>query len=357
MPKRLGCTPLGMSNIISDIVPPGVQPLLKRMGRVGWSKPRPVGDQDRCQWEYDIERLRKELSPTDFGAAVIALAAGEASGGSAIILMSKLMASGPKLFRPTVEMCESLMHVDPKVTFEQFQQPFPVMIYELPPQFIARRALPKLIVAVHEPGGSGHHGYLLFRFQSGGLSEPGVNYQVINRPQYSGKGLDELLQRLTPTKPLERGPENYELTDIASRLAINLALSLTCYGTRVQWLDKKGHHRHLDMARSKDRHRREKGNRLLGTDIKLVEFHQDIIFREFEEPSDQQRNREHGGGTVRPHFRRGHFRRQRFGPLRLQTKIVFIKPVLVRAVNFVGDVADTTVTYRGASASSQWSSP
>lgn len=44
------------------------------------------------------------------------------------------------------------------------------------------------------------------------------------------------------------------------------------------------------------------------------------------------------GATVAPHWRRGHFRMQAFGPGRLERKLIFVAPMLIHAAQLRGDV-------------------
>jgi hypothetical protein len=44
----------------------------------------------------------------------------------------------------------------------------------------------------------------------------------------------------------------------------------------------------------------------------------------------------------RPHWRRGHFRRQPCGHGRSQCRLVFVRPCFINAGHFHGDLADTS---------------
>ena len=45
---------------------------------------------------------------------------------------SKALAEGPKLLCPTAEQCEALEHVDVNISFDDYAQPFPTFLLELP---------------------------------------------------------------------------------------------------------------------------------------------------------------------------------------------------------------------------------
>jgi hypothetical protein len=53
-----------------------------------------------------------------------------------------------------------------------------------------------------------------------------------------------------------------------------------------------------------------------------------------------------GGWTVSPHWRRGHWRSQPFGPRRQERRRAAIPSVLVNDHLFVGTPADMVATYR-----------
>jgi hypothetical protein len=55
------------------------------------------------------------------------------------------------------------------------------------------------------------------------------------------------------------------------------------------------------------------------------------------------------GGSVTPHWRRGHFRMQPFGIGNQQRKLIFVAPVLVHAEQLQGDVP-TPKSYRAGAA-------
>lgn len=46
--------------------------------------------------------------------------------------LSKSLAGGPKLFRPTVEQCVALEHTSATFPFDMYRQPYPVIILEIP---------------------------------------------------------------------------------------------------------------------------------------------------------------------------------------------------------------------------------
>lgn len=71
------------------------------------------------------------------------------------------------------------------------------------------------------------------------------------------------------------------------------------------------------------------------------------IVRLYEKKTETEK--EEGTNTnrhVKPHWRRGHYRMQKVGPQRMETKRVKILPVLVNAHMFAGDPTDIEVLYK-----------
>ena len=72
-----------------------------------------------------------------------------------------------------------------------------------------------------------------------------------------------------------------------------------------------------------------------------IGFEQDVVFYDTHSPANGPSVPT--GRVVKTHWRRGHFRRQRHGKGLNQTKLVFIRPCLVNAELFKGDLAETVV--------------
>lgn len=81
----------------------------------------------------------------------------------------------------------------------------------------------------------------------------------------------------------------------------------------------------------------------IATAVTVAEFAQQVTVRETRHGDNAG---DHTGNEVKPHWRRGHWRMQHHGAGNALLKRVLIKPVLVRADRFVGDVADTEACYR-----------
>jgi hypothetical protein len=109
-------------------------------------------------------------------------------------------------------------------------------------------------------------------------------------------------------------------------------------------VDPASHARLLRNARRKNRGKAERASRLLDAEISLLGFEQDVVLHDHHQSHASDSGAD--GGTRRPHWRRGHFRRQPVGPARSERKLIFIRPVLVNAAHFHGDIADTQYRLR-----------
>ena len=73
-----------------------------------------------------------------------------------VLSVSKAIADGPKLFRPTVEQCEALENTEIKVPFDFYQQPFPTVIIEIPREYrqkifeLHKVESPQYIICYHD---------------------------------------------------------------------------------------------------------------------------------------------------------------------------------------------------------------
>ncbi len=249
---------------------------------------------------------------------------------------SKALAEGPKLLRPTAEQCEALEHVDVNISFDDYVQPFPTFLLELPEAY--RRRLtdrfgfecPLLIVTHHDS-----HTKYIVSFRSAGPSGETTFY--IMSPRW--KTVEEALRFS------EDDGKDLAQCEVIQRVALNFGLLMTYYGVRnLGPGDPESHATHLRNARRRNRDKAERARRLLDAEINLIEFEQDVVV--YDRQDSSRHESESDGSSRRTHWRRGHFRRQVCGHARLSRKLIFIKPILVNARHFQGDVADTEYRLR-----------
>lgn len=247
---------------------------------------------------------------------------------------SKTLTLGPKLLRPTTEQCEALRHVDVKVRLDEYQQPFPSMIVELPDEF--RRRLteefawkcPRFVVNYFD-----ERTRYLFSFCETAWQDQGTCNIIAPRRPFSD--IEQALQFTTD----KDGPDLRQGAAL-QRVACNFALMLTRFGVKESGpLDPKSHCRNQRQAKSRKPHKARRAQAMLDAAFTEIGFEQDVVF--YSERRTSNGNSDPTGRVVRTHWRRGHFRRQRHGSGLSETKLVFIRPCLVNAEHFNGDLADT----------------
>jgi hypothetical protein len=249
---------------------------------------------------------------------------------------SKALADGPKLLCPTADQCEALEYVDVNLTFDEYVQPFPTFLLELPEAY--RRRLtdrfqvecPQIVLTHHDARTK----YILsFRsFVTTGSS----TYHILS-PRWNT--VEEALRFK------EDEGNNLLQSEVIQRVALNFGLLMTHFGVRnLGPIDPESHTRHMRNACRKNDGKAERARRLLNAEINLIEFEQDVVVYERQDTNSHES--EGDGSSKRPHWRRGHFRRQPFGHARSSRKLIFVKPVLVNAHRFQGDPADTEYRLR-----------
>lgn len=262
---------------------------------------------------------------------------------------ARLLADGPKLFKPTEEQFEGMEHVEARLPPRDFRSPYPAMLVRIPP--LCRRRLcdaagrshdwihPNVLVGYREVSGqplgiivtiglSGHQEqHFQFTDQPG---NPTIEV-VLRRAIVNGRVVD-----------MTADPENVVLATVA-RACLNLCLMLTHYGHRVAGP--------ADPA-AYAKHRRKKHlAHFAVADCSAVELVQNIVVRGPSRPTTNPPG-PGSGVEVKPHWVRGHWRAypgQAAARARGErVPLLFIRPYVVRSDRLVGDLADTSVTYHGA---------
>ncbi len=248
-------------------------------------------------------------------------------------VFSKALALGPKLLCPTAEQCEALEHVDVNASFDDYEQPFPTFLLELPEEY--RRKLtdrfnyecPAIALTHHDPRSK----YIISTCER--LRSHITTIHIMS-PRPCWNTIEEALRY-----SVEEG-NDMDQGEVVQRVAINFGLLMTHYGVKdLGPVDRESHDKHVRNARRRNGDKAERARRLLDAEINLIEFEQNVVVYDRQDTS--RIDSESDGSGRRPHWRRGHFRRQPYGPARSSRKLIFIKPILVNAHHFDGDVADT----------------
>ncbi len=257
------------------------------------------------------------------------------------LALSRSIAGGPKLFQPTVEDCEALENTQCSIAFNDYKQPYQVVIIEFPEEY--KNKLAGLYKMKQGPS----HAFVHYE-----------NNKFIAVHAFFDK--NNVLSHITPARPeyktiedaitYNRRAEDNEVkvAELAQRLAVNFCMVMTLMGIKDQGpLDQKSYEKAKKLARSSNSEESRQGKKLLAATVNCITFIQKIKLYE-EEVAAPTTIHEDGEGyhrSPKPHWRRGHYRNQRCGVQLTETRLVFIKPVLVRASVFAGDLSDTEVTY------------
>lgn len=248
------------------------------------------------------------------------------------------ISGGLKIFSPTAEQFEAMQNVELNITMSEYRQPYPAMFVKIPQSCrevlakgcgLAIGDCPEVVLCRHRTGEVSQMVLVHFFRESGNpvemvhflsdrIKEVSIEHGLLRRIRSAGED-----------------PKQYQFTEASGRAVINLMMMLTYYGSRLgEPLCKREY----------DYHRRDpKVAHLKHGDFRAVEMVQDIVVRA---ESRQTCRGEPTGEIKAPHWRRGHWRRQRCGVGNQDTRTIFIKPILIHEDWIVGDLSDSRSEYR-----------
>lgn len=252
--------------------------------------------------------------------------------------VARMLADGPKVFRPSMQQCGAMENVAINLTLAEYQQAYPALVIEFPREYAESRRTHERILVRHDAAQR-----RLFCF-AGNLVQGVIDtHTVIN----DHEDIEGALNRYIDHSPETPMSEQNRTFGEAVRVALNCNLALAHYATRLRALDPDLMKRLRQRSHVENPERRGRARRRLLGEFRVLEFSQEVAFHS-EEP--EHRARSEGDGQahweVMPHWRRGHWRRQPFGVGRAERKLVFIKPILVRRDKFAGDPSSTSVVYQ-----------
>lgn len=260
--------------------------------------------------------------------------------------VSRFIADGPKVFRPTEEQWESMENVEANIPFDQLRIPYPSIAIRIPSgcrkrlmeQFsISNEVMPHMVLLRHynKPGEAPFMFYLS-RFGEAEVfnilrthGRDGVVEDILNKEQVHKYGIDK------------SNENEHSATIPMTRACVNLGIMLTHYGCHVTGPTNPHEY---------EKHRRKKHlEHLKHGDFLAIEMKQNIVIRHQSSVPGQI-----GNGTgieVAPHWRKGHWRafpgqgaRRAAGE---KVDLLFVRPCLVRSDRIKGDIADSEVVYHG----------
>jgi len=221
----------------------------------------------------------------------------------------------PVLFEPSVEMFNEMRNVDIHLKVDEYQQSYSSIMIKHPnsQQYSLVSMLTngeeKILIISHtrlcEDKSGGRYTFVLNL--NGNVEYKGGNYDIEDRlRQYN----DDL-----PEQQLEVGYVN--------RVCMNVCLLLASHPSRRERIP----YEKVLQKQLKIPTKRDEAQKKLDDMPQLIKFVNEPIY--VDESSKKQSEIDGGGWTVRPHWRRGHFRSQRYGEGRLQRKTIFIKRMFI----------------------------
>jgi hypothetical protein len=279
-------------------------------------------------WKTNQFRLGASCSPEEaiksipdyLGPAVTALwgrlqAVTDPFTLTTLIVESKLLAQGPRVFCPSMQHVRDLESVEIPLPVEDYDQPYPVMVVDFPLEY----GLAKYALLYHNK----EYDYIL-----------ATTHYAVDDSSSCAICFHEVEETLAGLSNKQERP---------LRAALNLCMMLYHGGSSSKLLDPDQAKRNKKLAKSHIIEKRRQGRQALREQIELVTLDQDI--RAFARRQYDALPVGEKGPCKRPHWRRGHKRMQPFGPGRSQKKEIRIPPSLIHPELF-GD-STNTVTYRG----------
>ncbi len=245
------------------------------------------------------------------------------------LALSTWVGSGPKIFRPTEAQCEALEQIEVKLNMVDYAQPYPALLVDLPAE---RYGTFSSTVVYHWPE---RNAMALYSARAAADDRADMMTVV---PAYQPT-IEDALQKYEEDCAT-MGP----VAVLATRVAVNACLALVNYGAQHAALFPKELANDRHYAREQTP-RGERARQRVALAPQLVTFNQEVTLHR----QATRHGTASGGPTGRqmpPGFRRGHWRMQPYGPRYSLRRRQLIKPCLVRADLFVGDLANTTTTYR-----------
>ncbi len=347
---------------LSQLISPDLQPILLEIGRSrDWMKLTTVERHGMAS--TDMAAIPGNLPKLGTPARRLIDRLWGFGPGSVLNLMvvevhSRILADGPKLFRPTAEQFESMEHVELRMPPSELRTPYPALVIGVPNE--CRRSLAdrtgaplaKLpqVMSVRR----WETGHCLVTIPIPGTGEE-EHYQFGDHPLNPTieavitrwmTGSDRNFATSQPLDPATLPPGELAIKRAATlmaRSALNLCMMLAHFGCHVTGP--------VDPVAWRKHRSKPKLERFKHADFQAVELKQQIVVRNVAYAPSQNPPGPGLGVEVKPHWRKGYWRAYPGqGAARAageQVPLLFVRPCLVRADRVVGDLSDTEATYTG----------
>lgn len=261
--------------------------------------------------------------------------------------LGEMVVDGVKLFRPSAEQCSAMEQVEINIPIRDYRQPYPAMVIEFPREYresltarTGRKDVPRFVIVRHHEQQAAFFSGCSFERHSPNSPghAPELTYFFQDRPEFA------TVEDALNTHVCQTDAESV-ISESMTRVAMNLCLLLTQYPTRTGPSSPDTYRKAVDRRDAPGA--KGEANRFEAANhVHVVSLQQDIIVRETRSSPGPH---EPTGRQMPPHWRKGHWRRQRYGAGREQVKTVFIRPVFVRSDAFTGDRSASEVVYRDPS--------
>lgn len=258
-----------------------------------------------------------------------------------------MFAQGIKAYCPTADEFEALGRVEVRVPWPEYRQPFETVAVVVPDEWHPGEVstdVGRLTVAVsrHDPG----IGFYSLHVASARPSGDPLSSLVSFNTWLPGdtETIEDYLARLDNRTSESMDGAEAKALEFVRRAALNACLLLANKGARRVGPANPEYAERLAKSLAKknlpESVRRANEDALRAMPV-LYGFDQHVRVFEREPGAGGSA----AGGTVRPHWRRGHWAHQAHGPGGGLRKLVFRPAVMVNADRFGGDLADTKAVY------------
>lgn len=270
--------------------------------------------------------------------------------------LSRLLAYGPKIFCPTGDDCLAAEHMKVGMRFEEYRQPYEVVIIEVPPAYqqhlkaeLKLQAAPQYVVPFYNPD-------KMFISVSAFFANNNIITNMIPaRPEY--KTLQDCFDMNRDKHTYQADTlsnREFQAAEIVQKMAINFCLLMTLKGIRHDGpVDRRTVEKAEKLIRSKREMDVRLGKSLLLGKVDRILMHQDIKIYAAEidgrsVTSEELREAQATGRVMPVHYRTGHHRMQHYGPRNLYSYRLYVPAVWVNINRYEGppiDPSKTSVKY------------
>lgn len=269
-----------------------------------------------------------------------------------VYTMARFLYEGPKYFTFNALDCEALENFSLDLPTSEYAQPFPTLCIKLPKDYIQNRVVP-FEKGTHYPTEILiHHAPHVKRLAVAiHMSSKQVLARmiVLDLPENLEKAWERSCTLFVDKeKSLDVGPEEAKMSDALVRLALSACLMAMVYGNKKIGPDNPSYaerlKRYVKVAhKSKDPERIAEAEWNLNVLPVRYSFAQNVKLYRKERETDHKG--EPTGKHIAPHWRKGHYRMQPYGPHNSLRKRIAIPAVLVNAHLFLGEQSNTQAHY------------